>query len=156
MKKSWLLLTLCNFLSVTPRTNANLQQRRTPPSHYFVFGDKFAGVKHLSKILNSTSPSIPLQECKTIDPKSGSIYNDQEEAITWRYGFLTINDLKKRLDCDLDKTIFILAVRDVRSMMCSVAKRKFQTSSVKNLKQMHLNALVVHRWENNDHLELLR
>lgn len=152
--KYLLLLILGIFLCIAPCANANLQQKRMPPTHYFIFGDKFSGVKHLSEILNSTSPSIPLQECKTIEPNGGSIHNDQEKEFTWRYGFFSMNDLRNRLDCDADKTLFILVVRDVRSMMCSVAKRKFQIASVQKLKQMHLNALVVHRWENNDHLEL--
>ncbi len=156
MKSSSLISTPVLFtilLSISLAYGRSSRQRRSIPTHYFIFGDKYAGVKYLSKVLNSTSPSLPLQECKSIDPKTGSIHIDQDKSTSWRYGFFTINDLKKNLDCDFDRTLFILAVRDVRSMICSVAKRKFQTT-VEKLQQMHINGLIVHRWEDNDHLEL--
>ncbi len=138
---------------------------KPPPTHYFIFGDRYAGVNYLSKVLNSTSPSLPLQECQVIPPKSrrastttGNAQTNQlyppspPPSSSWRYGFFTINDLKKNLNCDFDKTLFIMVVKDVRSMLCSVARRKFQTSSSlsnKKLKQMYLNALVVHRLDDD-------
>lgn len=144
------------FLVTSLLAHASSFQTRSkvrPPTHYFILGDKFAGVQFLQNHLNNTSPPLPLQECKAIDARTGSILRNQETELSWRYGFFTTNDLKKKLDCDLDQTLFILAVKDVRSMMCSVAKRKFQ-ASMKKLQSMHLNALVVHRYEDNDHLEL--
>ena len=143
----YILLTFISIAHAFPKSS------RPTPTHYFIFGDKFSGVIYLSKILNNTTPALPLQECRGIDLKSGSIHFDQEKETSWRYGFFSFNDLKKNLDCDIDKTLFILSVRDVRSMMCSVAKRKFQTS-VEKLQSMHINGLIIHRWEDNDNLEL--
>lgn len=126
---------------------------KLPLTHYFVFGDKFSGVNFLSNIINHTSPSLPLQECRAINPNDGSIMKDQEVATSWRYGFLSVNHLKKHLDCNLDQTLFIMIVKDVKSMICSVAKRKFKITS-KKLLEMHLNSLIVHRWDDNDFLDL--
>lgn len=147
---AFLLNFLLLILSCHGRTHNKL-----PLTHYFVFGDKFSGVKFLSNVLNQTSPSLPLQECKALNLTTyGSTYKDKESAATsWRYGFLSANDIKKKLDCNLDQTLFIMIVKDVRSMICSVAKRKFNIPSRK-LIEMHLNALIVHRWEDNDHLDL--
>ena len=146
------------FLLILHDTHSRQTTSRLPPTHYFIFGDKFAGVKYLSKILNNTSPALPLQECqihvnnpskKKTKLKHNTVEQYEEELSSWRYGFFTTNDLKKNLDCDIERTLFILIVKDVRSMLCSVARRKFKTTK-KKLVQMHLNALIVNRFNNDD------
>lgn len=137
-------------------SNLVVNAKPSPPTHYFIFGDKFSGVNHLSNLFNSTYPDLPLQECKVVSRKrSQSEYMQDVDDTTsttapsssWRHGFFTIQELKKNLECDLDTTLFILTVKDVRSMLCSVARRKFKT---KKLTQMYLNALIVHRLGEDD------
>ena len=148
-----MIVFICFFVFLQITLNCDARTQKLPLTHYFVFGQKFSGVKFLSNVLNQTSSSLQLKQCNALNPKYSSIYIDQENATSWRYGFLSVKDLKRNLDCNLDQTLFIMIVKDVRSMLCSVAKRKFKVSSRK-LIEMHLNAIILHRWEDNDHLDL--
>ena len=89
------------------------------------------------------SPSV---DCNLFNHHSLT-HTFETKTTSCRYGFFTISYLKKHLDRNIGQSLFILTVRDVRSMLCSVAKGKFQTT-LKKCNNMHINALnIVHRWQ---------
>ena len=108
------------------------------PTHYFVFGDRFAGVNYVSSLFNGIAQ---LQECQL---------NSSLDAI-WKNGFFTPTELKQNLHCNIDETLFIMVTKDPYAWIASAAKRKYNGN---DLKPMHLLEMVSNRYQDTLHLNV--
>ena len=118
-------------------SNASRRLSQYPPTHFFVFGDRFSGVEYLSNILRE---SLNLQQCNV---------NSRANA-SWKSSFLTLKELDQNLDCNMDKTIVILITKDPFAWLQSVAQRKYSSDDGKViLSSMHMLTLISNRYRDN-------
>ncbi len=120
------------------------QNHVPPPTHYFVLGDRYSGVNYVSNLLrnhtkesSNTNPlrhvldahlpiRIPLEECQIRghddydEPRALDTHIDQD----WKYGFLTVTQLRQNLDCNIDDTLFIMVTKVCMCILVCVCSKK--------------------------------
>ena len=105
------------------------------PTNYLVIGDRFSGADYLNDVLKEID-GFPLKECPSLLPSS--------DSSKWKHGFFSFLDLRQNLNCDLEKTLFIMVTRNPFAWLLSVANRKFE-----KVTPYHVLALVSNRFEDN-------
>ena len=127
---------LLGILSILQVTSSN-EKTISPPKHYFVFGDRYAGVQYLNHLIGSEihSSELDIKECRPIKIET-------QNQTMWRYGFFDQTQIKQELNCQIDDTLFIMIVKDPFAWFVSVAQRKFTNTKRNQLRNIHIQSIL--------------
>ncbi len=108
---------------------------------------------------------IPMEECQIRGHDDDYDYEytyDESVSVShmmdqdhWKYGFLTVTQLRQNLDCNIDDTLFIMVTKDPYAWLTSLARRYYKNENDDDdVKAINVQSLVMNKYD-VDHEEVL-